>query len=197
MLVTSPQASVVLDNGCACLYNSRNIVKRSLLSLPTEGGPVVITSPDNPIQAILRTAIQREIEAHTLYRETAQRFEDGPARELLLDLSAQELGHRNRLEALLQGDLFRVLSRAQARQVEDYQITDHLIETPLAPDASVQEVLIVAGKREKGSHDLYAALARLAEEAAARQLFEFLASEELLHKQRIETLYEQLVYPEN
>ena len=152
---------------------------------------------DNPLRAILLTAIQREMEAHTLYQETAQRVEDGPARELLLDLSAQELGHRNRLEALLKGDLLRVLSRAQARQMEDYQITDHLIEVPLASDASVQEVLIVAGKREKGSHDLYAALARLAEEATARQLFEFLAGEELLHKQRIEALYEQLVYSEN
>lgn len=154
-------------------------------------------SSDNPIRPILQTAIQREIEAHALYQETAQRVEDSAVRELLFELAAQELGHRHRLEALLKGDLSRVLSRAQARRVEDYRITDHLIEVPLAPDATVQEVLIVAGKREKGSHDLYAALARLAEELTARQLFEFLANEELLHKQRVELLYEQLMYPEN
>lgn len=152
---------------------------------------------DNPIRAILRTAIQRETEAHALYSQAAQMIKAAHVRELLGELAAQELGHRNRLEALLRGDVFRVISRAQARQVKDYKITDHLIETPLAPDSSLQEILIVAGKREKGSHDLYAALGRISEDADTRELFEFLASEELTHKQRVETLYEQLVYPDN
>lgn len=152
---------------------------------------------DNPLHDILSTAIQREIEAHALYSRAAQMIEAPHARDLLLDLAAQELGHRNRLELLLKGDVFRVLSKAQARRVEDYRITDHLIETPLAPDSSFQEILIVAGKREKGSHDLYTALSFVAEDADTKRLFEFLAQEELVHKQRIETLYEQMVYLDN
>ncbi|MCD6521128.1 MAG: hypothetical protein J7M05_14525 [Anaerolineae bacterium] len=58
-------------------------------------------------------------------------------------------------------------------------------------------MLIVAGKREKASHDLYAALAQVTEDPETVQLFEFLANEELTHKNRVESLYEELVYQDN
>ncbi len=154
-------------------------------------------SVESPLYPILQTAIQREIEAHALYRSTADRVEAPQAKALLHELATQELGHRNRLEALLHGNALRALSSTLAQRVVDLKITDYLVEAPLAPESDIQEILIVAGKREKGSHDLYAALAQVAEDADTRALFEYLAAEELTHKQRIETLYDQLIYREN
>jgi len=81
--------------------------------------------------------------------------------------------------------------------VVDLKITDYLVEAPLAADSDLQDVLIVAGKREKSSHDLYAALAEVAEDEDTRKVFRFLANEEAAHKNQVESLYEQLILREN
>jgi len=151
----------------------------------------------NAIRDILQTAIQREIDAYTLYSTAAERAKTPHAKELLQDLAAQEVGHRNKLEALLAGNVFRVLSKTQQKKVADLKITDYLVEEPLAADSDFQNILIVAGKREKASHDLYSALAKVTDDEATVKLFTFLAEEEATHKHRIEALYEELVYKEN
>ena len=152
---------------------------------------------DNALRDILKTALQREIDAYNLYHSAAQMVDTPHSKEILEELALQEVGHRNRLQALLDGNLFRAISRAQQKKVVDLKITDYLVEVPLTPDSDFQDILIVAGKREKGSHDLYAALAQVAEDQDTVKLFQFLASEELSHKNRVETMYEEIVYKEN
>jgi rubrerythrin len=152
---------------------------------------------DHPIDDILRTAIQREVDAFNLYSAAAKKSDLPHVASLLKDLAAQEVGHRHRLEALLAGNVFQALSDAQRKKVVDLKIADYLVEVPLTPDSDLQDVLIVAAKREKASHDLYAALAQVAEDDATVQLFEYLAGEELTHKNRVESLYEDIVYREN
>jgi len=156
-----------------------------------------MSSSENPIHDILRTAIQREIDSHTLYSNAAKMIDARHAQDMLKDLAAQEQGHRERLEALLRGNVFRALSRVQQRKVTDLKITDILVEEPLAPDSDFQDILIVAGKRERASHELYDTLARVSEDADTKKLFEFLANEELTHKHRVEALYDEIVYQEN
>jgi len=151
----------------------------------------------NPLQSVIRTAIQREIDANTLYSNVAKLATTPHGRDLLLDMAAQELGHRNRLEAMLKGDVFKVLSRKQQKQVVDLKITDYLVEEPLSADSDLQTILIVAGKREKSSFELYSALARVAGDPEIVKLFEFLANEEMTHKRRVEMMYDELVYQDN
>ncbi len=152
---------------------------------------------ENVIRNALRTAIQREIDAYAMYSSAAANVDDPQARDMLNDLAAQEVGHRTRLEGLLEGKVFRVLSKRQQQQVEDLKITDYLVEVPLNDDSDLQDVLIVAGKREDASHNLYASLGQVAEDDDTQKLFEFLANEELVHKRRVETLYDQIIYREN
>jgi rubrerythrin len=151
----------------------------------------------NPIQDILKTAIQREIDAFTLYDTTASKVDGPQAKEILVDLASQEKGHRAKLEGLLHGRVFKVLSRAQEKKITDFKVTDYLVEEPLAADSDLQDILIVAGKREKASHDLYAAMAEVTSDYETIKLFAWLASEELIHKRRVETLYEDLILKEN
>lgn len=151
----------------------------------------------NPLQSVIRTAIQREIDANTLYSNVAKLATTPHGRDLLLDMAAQELGHRNRLEAMLKGDVFKVFSRKQQKQVVDLKITDYLVEEPLSADSDLQTILIVAGKREKSSFELYSALARVAGDPEIVKLFEFLANEEMTHKRRVEMMYDELVYQDN
>lgn len=156
-----------------------------------------MTSVDNEISQILRTAIQREIDAYTLYTNAAEMVTSSPGKQVLKDLAAQEVGHRRRLEALLNGRVFQVLSSQQQKKVQDLKITDYLVEEPLDRAADLQNILIVAGKREKASHDLYAALAQVTDDEETVKIFTFLANEELGHKHRVETLYEDVILKEN
>ncbi|MGI6376867.1 MAG: ferritin-like domain-containing protein [Anaerolineae bacterium] len=151
----------------------------------------------NAVEQALQTAILREIAAYELYASTAKRVEPGPSQDMLLDLAAQERGHRRRLENLLSRGAFARLTDAQEEQVIDLKITDYLVAAPLSPDASLQDILIVAGQREGNSHALYGALAQVAGDEQTRGLFEFLANEELKHKQLVEKLYDELFYAEN
>lgn len=146
------------------------------------------------LQEILQLAIQREIEARELYTRTAGMVEDEQAQGLLKELAAQEEGHRRRLEALLEDpSSFSRLTRRKEPMV-DLGITDFLQETPLDEEADIQQILIVAGKREGGSYDFYTALAMAAEDPEIEGLFRYLADQELEHKHRIERLYEELFY---
>lgn len=156
-----------------------------------------MSTTDNPVQSVLRTAIQREIDAYNLYTAAADKVEIAHVQDLLKELAAQEVGHRNRLEALLGGRTFAILSKTQQKQVADLKITDYLVEVPLAADSDIQEILIVAGKRETASYNLYSALAKVTDDAETVKLFEFLANEELSHKNRVETMYEDYILQEN
>jgi rubrerythrin len=156
-----------------------------------------MSTSDNAVQSIIHTAIQREIDAYTLYSTAAKAAQNAQTKEMLKDLATQEEGHRKKLEGLLAGKMFRVLSKTQQRKVVDLKITDYLIEEPLAADSDFQNILIVAGKRERASYELYSALARVSEDGETKKLFEFLANEELTHKHRVESLYDELVYKEN
>ncbi|MHB1294179.1 MAG: ferritin-like domain-containing protein [Anaerolineae bacterium] len=156
-----------------------------------------MSATENPMDGILRTAIQREIDAYTLYHSAAEASDMQHARDMLNDLAAQEVGHRTRLEALLNGRAFKVVSKTQQRKIADLKITDYLVEEPLSADSDFQSILIVAGKRERASHELYSALARVAEDDETKKLFEFLANEEASHKYRVEALYDKIVYKEN
>jgi rubrerythrin len=151
----------------------------------------------NPMQDVLRTAIQREIDAYNLYSAAAESVDTAHAKDLLKELAAQELGHRNRLESLLAGNVFRVLTRTQQKKFVDLKITDYLTEEPLTTGSDFQDILIVAGKREKASFELYSALSRVSNDPDTTKLFDFLANEELGHKHRVESLYDELVYREN
>ena len=156
-----------------------------------------MSAANNLVDDILRTAIRREIDAYNLYSSAVAVAQDAVAKEVLTDLANQEKGHRTRLETLADGNVFKILSRIQVRKVENLKITDYLVEVPLAAESDLQDILIVAGKRERASFELYAAMARIAPDDGTRKLFEFLANEELGHKIRVERLYDDLVYQDN
>lgn len=156
-----------------------------------------MSTPENTLRDILHTAVQRESDAQALYTRAAKLVKGRNAKSMLQELATQEVGHRTRLEALLAGNVFRVLTKTQQKKVVDLKITDFLVEAPLAADSDIQDILIVAGKRERGSYELYASLAKVARDSDSVKLFEFLAAEEATHKLRVEKLYEELMLKDN
>jgi len=148
-----------------------------------------------PLREIIQTAIEREIEAKKLYLDAVELVKKDHLRDLLRDLANQEEGHRLKLQSLLAGEL--EVWASPPRDRIDLKITDYLVETAISPLSDFQDIMILAGKREKASHDLYLALANASGPGQAAELFRFLAAEELAHKQRVEALYQDVVYDQD
>ena len=145
---------------------------------------------------ILRTAIRREEDSYALYTQTAEMVESPSGKELLRDLARQEALHREKLEQLLQTGSIDLEPTTQKR-ILDLKITDYLIEPQLEIGSDFQDILIFAAKREKAACDLYQVMGQVTDDGQIRSLFEFLANQELDHKQRLETFYDDIVLREN
>lgn len=153
--------------------------------------------PDTAIEQILKQAIRFEEDAYEFYTGAIEVVERPHIREVLSDMAREEVKHKERLQALLDGDTARIISVRKQRQIEDLKLAEYLVPRQLDEGAGLQDVLIVAMHREKSSHEFYTTMAGIADDAAAKSLFDFLAQEELVHKNKVETLYDEVVYQEN
>lgn len=154
--------------------------------------------PENDmiVEEIIRKAIRFEEEAYDFYTGASRMVELLHIGDMLNELADEEVKHKERLEKLLEGDIEKIVAAQQGHKIEDLKLADYLVSPPLDEKATLQEVLIVAMQREKASYDFYNLMAGLAGGEGIRELFEFLAREELGHKNKVETLYDEIVYQE-
>jgi rubrerythrin len=136
------------------------------------------------IDQILEVAIQQEQAAYEMYQELAERAANEPARRAFLDFADEELGHKAKLEEIREGRL--------------PQLVPEKVAAPQASEAlDYQQALIVAMKAEQKAHDLYMGLAQAAEDESLADVLRGLAQEELKHKLRFESEYEEVVLEGN
>jgi rubrerythrin len=64
------------------------------------GETTMLESTDNPVEAI-KMAIKREIAAHDFYMKHAKLFKNEATRKMFEALAAEEIKHKERLEAEL------------------------------------------------------------------------------------------------
>ena len=142
---------------------------------------------------LLKGAIIKEHGAVQLYEGLAAQSENDAAKALLLALADDERRHEDLL-AEISPDGFIA---QQPPQVDDLRISDFLEERELTPNATFQEVLIFAAKKEHDSWKFYGALAEIAQHPEAKALQERLSAEEKAHKNRLEKLYDDIIYRED
>ena len=149
------------------------------------------------IEAVINRAIQLEIEAMTLYSSAAETVTDDAVRQRLLEMAAQERGHKTKLEDILAGNVRWAIRRSKAEPVKDLRLSDHLVGGSLDPQADYQDVLLFAAQREKAAHEFYKTMSKMVDDKLVQNLFEMLAAEELRHKYVLERTYEEVVYKDN
>ena len=148
------------------------------------------------VEGIIRRAIQVEEDAYSFYTGVSQMVKLPHVQDILNELAGEEVKHKERLEELLAGDTERIVATKKGQKIEDLKLADYLVSQPLDEDATLQEVLIIAMQREKNAYDFYHLMAGFAASEAVKELFEFLAQEELEHKNKVEVLYDDIVYQE-
>jgi rubrerythrin len=148
------------------------------------------------VEGIIRRAIRFEEDAYNFYTGASEMVKLTHVQDVLNELAGEEVKHKERLEELLAGDIEQIVAAKQSQKIEDLKLADYLVAPPLDEDATLQDVLLTAMHREKNSHDFYNLMAGMAASEAAKELFQFLAEEELGHKNKVEVLYDDIVYKE-
>jgi rubrerythrin len=147
----------------------------------------------NTVDEILDYAIDQEQQAADFYADLAGRAEKAGMKDILLDFSAEEQSHKQRLLAVKAGDY--ELTPEQA--VLDLKISDYLVEVGATDDISYQDALIVAMKRERAAFQLYSDMAARVPEGHLKEVLDGLAREEAKHKLFFESEYDERVLQDN
>jgi rubrerythrin len=148
------------------------------------------------ITQIIEQAIGFEQDAYEFYNGAVKLVEQPHIREVLLELASEETKHKQKLQALLKGGNIEKVISVKRPEIEDLKLAEYLVLRPLDANATFQDVLVAAMHREKSSHDFYTAMAGITQDEVTRDLFEFLAREELGHKNKVESIYDQVIYQE-
>ena len=148
---------------------------------------------DPILKNILERAIQSEEHSYTVYSHLATKVEKPETRKLLEGLAEQELRHKEMLES------FEVdkIDSFEVPNVEDRKLTDFMEPTPLDPNATIQDVMLFAIKKEQSAYEFYQRMSEFAPSDDVKGLFDKLAGEEIAHKHSLESIYEDMFMREN
>ncbi len=147
------------------------------------------------LKEIMEMAIQYETDASEFYATAADIAKDPAAKTLLKEFASIELKHKEKLESFNLDDVAH--EHHTVPETHDLHISDYLEDKEISPGSTAQDIMIHAMKREQKAYEFYARMIKSVTSEDIRGLFEELAAEELEHKAKIETEYDDVVYKEN
>ena len=146
------------------------------------------------LKEVLDMAVIKEKESQELYAGLAEKSGKKAVKEAFDTLIRQEKQHQTMLEQYRAGELKEGGLRME--HPCDYQIAEHFAEPRPSADMELKDAFLYAADREKESHDFYLKLAQLHVSGKVRQLLEKLASQELEHKAVVESLFNEVAFPQ-
>ncbi|MCP4254509.1 MAG: ferritin family protein [Candidatus Scalindua sp.] len=147
------------------------------------------------LREIMDMAIQYEADANEFYARSAEVAKNLAAKALLKEFAGIELKHKEKLESF---NLDEIADEHHAvPKTHDLHVSDYLLDKGVSPDSTSQDIMIHAMKREQKAYEFYTRMLKSVTSEDVRSLFEELAEEELEHKVKIETEYDDVVYKEN
>lgn len=150
---------------------------------------------EDELAQLFDAAIYREVATQAFYSAGQKQTTDPGAQALMAQLAKEEQKHAERLKELRTRKVPRDNRRRQ--QVADLRISNYLSGSDNLTGAGLQDTLTFAIKREQESMEFYSNMYSLFSEAPAKHLCKTMVHEELRHKLRLETLYDDLFYQEN
>ena len=139
------------------------------------------------VDSVVNFAIQKEEKAMEFYQKCAERAKNQGIKTFFQEMVDEEKRHRD----LLQGLNPSALDDIKLEKVEDLRISDYLIDIQFEDDLTYQEALTLAMKKEEKAHAFYSGWKDKCMHEKTAKLFEMLAIEELKHKRKIETVYDE------
>ena len=150
--------------------------------------------PDE-LTELLDTAIYKEIASQAFYLAGQNKTEDPSARALMSQLAEEELRHSQWLKHVKDKGLEK--EHWHAEKVPNLMISEYLTGGDTLEGASPQDTLVFAMKREQQAIEFYSRMMSVMKDRDAKRLCQRLVHEELEHKLKLETLYDDLFYGED
>ena len=144
---------------------------------------------------LLDTALYKEIAAQALYTATQDKTDDPGARVLLKDLAEEEQKHAQWLKKLKEKGATK--GSWHPDKVADLKLSQHLTGPDTIEGAGLQETLLFAMKQEQQAIEFYSKMMSALRDQDAKFLCQSLVQEELKHKLKLETYYDDLFYGED
>ncbi|MEZ5841591.1 MAG: ferritin family protein [Hyphomicrobiales bacterium] len=165
-------------------------------STKTEGhsGAHAALASAKTLEEVLTTAMGFEKTALTFYSGLAGKVSK-PMRALVEELAEEEQRHYDLFASVRDhADTVAHLKDLIATPEEDHKFADYVKMPELGPNPDDQAVLQYAMGREDAAYKQYSALADTTPEGPLRDLFQFLADEELRHKGELEKTYYEIIH---
>lgn len=137
---------------------------------------------------ILGFAIAREMEAYNLYMALAERVTSPQMLKVFEDLAKEELEHRSKLEL----EVMKIGQTVPA--TPKFNIPEHeyiISDNHLQLDMDYKDMLLLGMEKEEASFRIYIDLISQVQDKESREVLLALAEEEVKHKLRFETEYNQ------
>lgn len=146
------------------------------------------------IDDILDFAIAREQGAVDFYTRLSSDVSNKEMRDIFLQFAKEEMGHKAFLQKVKQEGVFDL----PTTKIADIKIADYMSSQEKDVDKlTYPEALVLAMRREKAASDLYKKLSETIADPSYSSLFASLAEQELKHKNRFETEYDDYLSREN
>jgi len=145
------------------------------------------------VKELIDKAARHEEESHKFYMDALNYVKDPASKVWLKELAEEELKHKEMLQNF---DVSQVKT-FKPDKTQDLHITEFLVDKDVSEINDFQDVLVVAMKKEQKAYNLYVSMAQSSDSQEMKNLCKILAQEELKHKHKLETCYDEMVFSEN
>ncbi len=140
------------------------------------------------VDEILEYAIGKEKEAVTFYTDLKEKASSKSLKETFHNLAQEEANHVKLLTKISKNQ--EVIASYKEEKVKDLKISDYMVEKEYEEGMPMQDILVLAMKREEAAVKLYKDLVERSENDESAKLFKLLAQEEAEHKYTFEKMYD-------
>lgn len=144
---------------------------------------------------LLDAAMYKEIASQAFYVAGQNKTQDPAAKALMKELAEEELKHLQWLKNLKERGLGK--RGWHQEKVPNLMISEYLTGGDILEGAGLQDTLVFSMKREQQAVEFYSKMMGVIRDETAKHLCERLVHEELKHKLRLETFYDDLFYSED
>ena len=146
------------------------------------------------IAEVLQTAMSFEKTAMEFYRDLVPKVSK-PMRAMVQELADEEALHLQMFQELSDNpEVHKYVSERIAVPTNDHQFSDYVHVPDLGEQPDDQHILQYALGREHAAMEQYTALAKEVPDGPLKDVFLFLAEEELQHKKELEKRYYEIVH---
>ena len=149
--------------------------------------------PDE-LTELLDTAMYREIVSQAIYEAGQKNTKNQAAIALMKELAGEEVQHVALIREFKEKKTDKHIYHSE--MVPDLMISEYVIGSDVLEASGLQDTLIFAMKHEQQAVEFYSKMTRILRYDIAKRLCEKLVHEELKHKLRLETFYDDLFYKE-